>query len=262
MAGTISIRKSIRWIPGPACEPTRTMVLTSPQGRFVDVRVLKKGEADGAVDDAEARDRSGHLPFARLDWAIAGTSTSTIVRTPDETIRRCRFEHWLDSRTATPDAIPPDEGDMFPLADGLTLEKGRMVNPDTGVDTDYEEVWRDENVERGTEQECVVLRYDGYEDGIGHDIDERRGMIVKLGGHAQGFIKSRGEMAVGRWKIPDHEEESEAENEAEDDKQRPRCVVRMGRVDWLPGGQVFSRRFSIGEQLQVGPLLWVVVEAV
>lgn len=43
MPGTLSIRKSIRWIPGPeqAHEPTSTMVLTSPEGRYVDVRVLK-----------------------------------------------------------------------------------------------------------------------------------------------------------------------------------------------------------------------------
>jgi hypothetical protein len=41
MAGSISIRRSIRWLPGEASEPTSTMVLTSPERRFVDLRILK-----------------------------------------------------------------------------------------------------------------------------------------------------------------------------------------------------------------------------
>jgi hypothetical protein len=38
--GSISIRKSIRWLPDEASEPTSTIVLTSPQRRFVDLRIL------------------------------------------------------------------------------------------------------------------------------------------------------------------------------------------------------------------------------
>lgn len=44
MAGSISIRKSIRWLPDAAREPTSTLVLTSPEKRYVDVRILKDGE--------------------------------------------------------------------------------------------------------------------------------------------------------------------------------------------------------------------------
>lgn len=39
MAG-VSIRKSIRWLPDDASEPTSTIVLSSSQRRFVDIRIL------------------------------------------------------------------------------------------------------------------------------------------------------------------------------------------------------------------------------
>ena len=32
---------------------------------------------------------------------------------------------------------------MYPREDGMTLEKGAMVNPKTGKETEYEEVWED-----------------------------------------------------------------------------------------------------------------------
>ncbi|KAG6005236.1 hypothetical protein E4U21_000315 [Claviceps maximensis] len=261
MPGIISIRKSIRWIPGPedASEPTSTMVLTSPGGKFVDVRVLKAGDGDGDLRV---------LPPSRLDWAIAGTSSSQVIRIPTQdqnkttTIRRCRFEHWVDSRASK---ASPDEGDMYPQEDGTTLEKGRMVNPDTGMEMDYEEVWWDEehDVPReclagagsGTGQECVVLRHEG--EGEGEDtIDERRGMVVRLAGHAQGFVKVGGEMAIGRWSLV--KEEEVVGDEAE--RKRPSCVVSMGRMDWLPGEDVLVRRFAVGETLWVGGLRWEVVE--
>jgi hypothetical protein len=47
--GDISIREYIRWLPGPPSEPTSTIVLTSPERRFVDLRILREPEpsADG-----------------------------------------------------------------------------------------------------------------------------------------------------------------------------------------------------------------------
>ncbi|KAJ2981333.1 hypothetical protein NUW58_g6717 [Xylaria curta] len=57
---SISIRDSIRWLPDAASEPTSTVVLTSPEHRFVDIRVIKD------VED----------PRTSLDWAFAGVSSS------------------------------------------------------------------------------------------------------------------------------------------------------------------------------------------
>lgn len=41
MSPSISVRDSIRFLPQPADEPTRTVVLTSPENRFVDIRILR-----------------------------------------------------------------------------------------------------------------------------------------------------------------------------------------------------------------------------
>lgn len=41
MAPSISIREHIRWLPERESEPTSTLVLTSPENRFVDIRILK-----------------------------------------------------------------------------------------------------------------------------------------------------------------------------------------------------------------------------
>jgi hypothetical protein len=45
----ISVRKYIRWLPDEASEPTSTIVLTSPERRFVDLRILlePKPSAEG-----------------------------------------------------------------------------------------------------------------------------------------------------------------------------------------------------------------------
>lgn len=50
--GSISFREHIRWIPDEASEPTSTIVLTSPQRRFVDLRILKSAPtADAAQSE-------------------------------------------------------------------------------------------------------------------------------------------------------------------------------------------------------------------
>ncbi|KAI1200069.1 hypothetical protein F5X97DRAFT_321822 [Nemania serpens] len=164
---SISIRDSIRWPPDAASEPTSTVVLTSPGHRFVDIRILK----DAAADD----DGSGSL-----DWAFAGISSSEI---RDGGRRHSTWRHVVDSRTRAPETVV-DEGDIFPQADGRTLETGRMVNPDTGKLADYEEVWTDleaedvpeihQNSAELTQQPrrlCVVLE-------MGDEERQGRGMVV------------------------------------------------------------------------------------
>lgn len=47
---SISFRKFIRWLPEEASEPTSTLVLTSPEKRFVDIRVLLADGSDSLAD--------------------------------------------------------------------------------------------------------------------------------------------------------------------------------------------------------------------
>ncbi|OHE95113.1 hypothetical protein CORC01_09637 [Colletotrichum orchidophilum] len=190
---SISFREHIRWIPDEASEPTSTVVLTSPQRRFVDLRILKQPPTVDGVQDTHG--------IERLEWGIAGTSSSSL--RPDGQggeVRHSRWEHWIDSRTTAPENAA-DEGDMYEQPDGLTLEKGRMVNPATGRETDYEELWRDidpvavlragaDAEEKGVE--CVVLKFEDESTGA-------RGMVVWLGRFCQGISRVGEEVAAERW---------------------------------------------------------------
>lgn len=51
----ISIREFIRWLPQEASEPTSTIVLTSPERRFVDIRVVRPESATEAWPTKEGK---------------------------------------------------------------------------------------------------------------------------------------------------------------------------------------------------------------
>lgn len=51
--GSLSFRKFIRWLPDEASEPTSTLVLTSPEKRFVDIRVLLPDGKNSLVDEGK-----------------------------------------------------------------------------------------------------------------------------------------------------------------------------------------------------------------
>ncbi|KAG8673587.1 hypothetical protein FPOAC2_07033 [Fusarium poae] len=180
--GTISIRKFIRWLPDEPSEPTTTLVITSPRlKRFVDLRIL--------LSDNDSTDK---LPFSRLDWAIAGTTVST--RKPDPSgalTSHSTFHQWISSRELVNDA-----GFMYPQpGEDLTLEKGSMVNPDTGVDTAYEELWHDATptaIPGETDVRALVLQTEDEEKGV-------RGCVVRLGRYAQGLIRVGKKIALERW---------------------------------------------------------------
>ncbi|KAK0726538.1 hypothetical protein B0T21DRAFT_336919 [Apiosordaria backusii] len=174
MAADISLRKSIRWLPHPASEPTSTIVLTSPERRFVDIRVFLPLPSS-----------SPDIPLEKLDWAIGGHSTSSPVTNPatkEVEYSHCVWHHWIDSRVNSAD-VAADEGDNYSVEGRpeLTLEKGRMVNPGSGEVGEYEEVW-----------EAGGLRRWGEWRGL-------RGMVVRLGGYVQGFLRDGEGIRVERW---------------------------------------------------------------
>ena len=207
--GDISLRRHIRWLPAPASEPTSTIVLTSPERRFVDIRVLLDAQPlpDGKPPRRKIpsntpplnKNSTGTLPLSGLDWAIAGTSTSSDPL-PDGS-SHCVWSHWISSRTADVDGVA-DEGDNHPQPDGSVLETGRMVNPATGEVGDYEEVWVSEEIKtveagggppgEGEGPVCVVMKMEA-EGG------SKRGMLVRLGQYCQAVVRVGGEVAVERW---------------------------------------------------------------
>ncbi len=79
-----------------------------------------------------------------------------------------------------------------------------MVNPATGVETDYEELWRSPRIlatpskpgldgaAGETATRCVVLRLQDYERG-------EFGMVVLLGQYCQGLLRKGDTITVERW---------------------------------------------------------------
>ncbi|OAA45592.1 hypothetical protein NOR_03381 [Metarhizium rileyi] len=228
--GSVSVRRSIRWLPEETNEPTSTIVLTSPQRHFVDLRILKENAGSGSGSGTQDT-----LPLSRLDWAIAGTSSSCTRTLDGKQVCHSRWEHWIDSRCSQPEEAS-DEGDMYPQPDGSTLEKGSMVNPDTGRETAYEEIWDDENAVPTTSgQVCVVLK---YEEG------ESRGLAVRLGKYAQGFARMGRDISLERWEWRDC---------------RAVRTVRMG-TEALPCRETLDTVYALGEEVTCGGKKWTVVE--
>ncbi|PHH61770.1 hypothetical protein CDD81_7981 [Ophiocordyceps australis] len=149
--GSISVRRSIRWLPSEAEEPTSTLVLTSPERRFVDLRILKNDEEASWSEDS---DQERTLSEKRLDWAIAGTCATSVAK---EGSRHAVWRHWIDSRTQRPEDVV-DQGHVVAQPDGTVLETGRGVNPATGTEGAYEEVWEEQEtgeVLSGLDEKCI-----------------------------------------------------------------------------------------------------------
>ena len=63
---SISIRESIRWLPGEASEPTSTLVLTSPGKRFVDLRILHPTKDDATDEGMKPLFRAARSTKSRI----------------------------------------------------------------------------------------------------------------------------------------------------------------------------------------------------
>ena len=250
---SISVRKYIQWLTEPPSEPTSTLVLTSAQSRFVDVRILNPSQQCDSEGVHQRKlinfDRRycmlnyiDILPFSRLDWAFAGTSSTELKTVPDgRQLVHSKWRHWVDSRFPLAEEVN-DEGDMLPQKDGTTLERGTMVNPATGQMTDYEECWSDvepTSTNSDSERLCVVLQ-------LHDDANNARGVVVRIGQYCQGLLRVGEQLALERW-----------EWKKETGWNR---VTRMGDM-WLPCGVALDdSKLKIDGEVTYGQYLWKVVE--
>ncbi|EME41250.1 hypothetical protein DOTSEDRAFT_81620 [Dothistroma septosporum NZE10] len=233
MTPSISKREYIRWLPDKPSEPTSTIVVTSPENRFVDVRILK------AVADVAP----GVQTFDSLDWAFAGISSSTI-NPPnvdnEGPLMHSIWTHLVDSKYSNVKHVS-DEGDMYPLSDNRTLEKGSMANPTTGKVTEYEELWSDEEIESQRDDgkiESVALTLES---------DRAQGMVIRVGQYCQGVLRvGEHHFVVERW--------------AWEKRNGWRRDVRMGDLFVPCGVAIESRDLVIGGKVTFGDYEWAVVE--
>jgi hypothetical protein len=128
-----------------------------------------------------------------IDWAFAGTSSTT--PTADEKIDHTVWSHWIDSTTLNAEEVD-DEGDMIALDNGEVLERGKGVNSKTGKTETYEERWAD--IKPSGERVGWVVK---AEDGQG-----TRGMVVRIGGFAQGLLRKGTEVGIKRWRYVEEEQ--------------------------------------------------------
>lgn len=181
---TISERKHYRLVPGEPEEPTSTIVLTSKDSYYVDVRVFR--------DKLEEEKNKEANTEGCLQWAFAGKSHTTVSKDPSSQPSHTVWDHWIDSHSNDADS---DEGDMWVQPDGDILEKGKNKDPDTGEETEYEELWHDLQVEafgKKHNRSSLVMKADEPERHV-------RGMAIKIGGWCEGILKVDDELTVERW---------------------------------------------------------------
>lgn len=185
---SLSRRISIQWLPDNAEEETSTMVITSPENRFVDIRIYKskfpckKGSQENFSDIFE--------------WCMTGTEES--IKGSSKVV----FHHEIDSheiaesiRTSTPIKDcrgGPDVGD-FSVIEGSTdrKETGTMKNPKTNELQDYIEIWRSlDPVKNSPDNEAIqtadtdftpwfVLKATG---------SKSNGLLIRVGNWIQGIL--------------------------------------------------------------------------
>ncbi|EWC46693.1 hypothetical protein DRE_04180 [Drechslerella stenobrocha 248] len=177
---SISTRLSIAWAPAFAhSEPTDTLVLTG-KTYFVDQRL-----------SLPPRPRTDHCALSEctISWAFGGTRASEpIPNKPGHS--KCSWTHLISS-AALANGPATDEGEMQPHPDHpdddeIALETGTMCNPETGVLTAYQEVWRDRVPATGSP---VAF----WEQGDNDNGADGRGLVAIVGDYALGVGRLGGE---------------------------------------------------------------------
>ncbi|KAF2500767.1 hypothetical protein BU16DRAFT_523531 [Lophium mytilinum] len=320
----ISERVYICWQGDTPSEPTTTLVTTSKENYFVDIRIYRRFDPSGP--DLPLPTTGG--PIQRLEWAFAGISeswdfdtdsTSSAPPLSDHDVQQqqqpknARWWHWVDSTfplfpahwlpatmayeqafarpphvmssisedpfvdiasptfsnastllagdaaattTLPPTTLPPltrfapvlDAGVLHPVPHdaALTLETGVMPHPATGLQTPYEEMWRDVVIEAAEEEKgrcSVVLTLEMAEICA-------RGVLVRVGQWCQGVLMIGTQITCERWEFVSGEG---AKGE----------WVRRVRIGdgFLPTGVVFSMaEVKVGDVCRKEAMVWVVRE--
>lgn len=175
----ISLRVSLRFLPAPPTEPTDTLVLNAGglKSLYTDFRPLRGTPGS-------------------CDWALSGAKE-------DLGGGRARWTRIIDSRRAPrapgdkgPNApVEADEGMCERLENGDELERGEMLNPETGRIESYEEVWRDEEVPSGARVMLAVLPRSEGEGTV-------KGVWIRVGRWCQGVAEDdQGRVVASRWRF-------------------------------------------------------------
>jgi Protein HRI1 len=207
-AATISCRHGIAWASNTITEPTSTIVLSSPSGLFVDIRLtLNESMSISYVDEASKTilpkqpSVRPNSDFLALEWAFAGKATYSSAAESGK--RTATWDHWIDSKSEVPDG---DSGELKSREDGTIVETGSMKHPETGIVTPYTEIWVDEEVETAQQEQDLKTTAKGSYVVVqcqSHDT-QTRGLIVWAGGYCQGIVRNGKQVEVERWEYDEN----------------------------------------------------------
>ncbi|EXJ90575.1 hypothetical protein A1O1_03678 [Capronia coronata CBS 617.96] len=203
---SISIRKGIAWGYSPPYEDTSTLVLTSPNAVFIDVRF-----------PLQPTDPSKPVTSDPAFWAFSGTSSTTFHPESSAEVSmpysaHSAWKHEIDSKGPG----ISDEGDMFLLPNDDCIEVGMMESPQTKRVEMYKEYWTAPAAELGSgsvipRTPCVVAQTVESKGGHGgaKGTGNGKGVVIRIGDYCQGIVEQCGEdgsfrgVLVERWqKVP------------------------------------------------------------
>ena len=187
---SISVRRGIAWGFEEPFEESCVLVLTTPTGLYVDIRFAKTKMSDSSSSS--------------IHWAFAGTSEMKIqpgaLTTSHEgesidavsvpgfpCMAHGKWNHEVDSDRSFSST---DEGDIFLLANGDSIEIGEMTNPRTRKTEMYKEYWTSPTPAPRTLEPCIDARTNSI---------ETKGFIIRIGDYLQAILQSGPVLLVERW---------------------------------------------------------------
>ncbi|OAL39354.1 hypothetical protein AYO20_01224 [Fonsecaea nubica] len=257
---SISVRKGIAWGYTPPYEDTDTLVLTSTQSSFIDIRFPVK------------RQLSRPITSDPSFWAFSGTSHTTFSPFEGETVSMPYSAHSLWKHDVDSKGLGiVDEGDLFLLPNGDCMEVGMMQNPRTGNVEMYKEYWTGPPAgvsSAGAEPGCCVVAktHVSSNDQKGQDA---AGIVIRVGNYCQGIMRQgTGEQGqseegnavlVERWTRSGAETERDA-HDASSWVQDWRSNTPCDSGFFMPCMWVCDRSRKLEDEIVVKGITWRIVE--
>ncbi|CDK28320.1 unnamed protein product [Kuraishia capsulata CBS 1993] len=178
----MSVRISIQWPPAEANEETTTMVLTTPGAHYVDLRPLKNSlsvfpyQWNWAMAGEEVVIAENEIEFSHEFF-----NSMSIIKMQENKLKDIDEKVEMGGR---------DIGKFQSLESGDRREDGVMVNPDTGLEQPYIEIWRSLNPNTSTPASQVALEGTTSTVSICLDVTTDRfvGRYIRIGSWGQGVL--------------------------------------------------------------------------
>ena len=257
---SLSIRKGYCQGYDPPYEDTDTLVLTSSNSKFVDIRFPKQYDKYFGLHRNEAY------------WAFTGVSKTTFPGFKDQRgeignkdewqyMAHTLWEHDVDSKGSG----VADEADMFVMQNGDTMEVGVAKDEKTGNEKMYKEYWtqpKDEVDGQVEKTPCVVAELVRSTGSL------KKGRIVRIGKYCQGVVECGSAVGASviaaRWtKGPEGDGEGERMNWFMDERSGLTSVsdgLETFFAELIPCMWVCASKRKLGDELTVPPATWKIVE--